>query len=69
VHWASRACQQESSDGSACTQGVESTALGAGTTERSTEAAGAAVVGIGIAAAGHNLMSGFLDGTGLPVVR
>jgi hypothetical protein len=69
VHWASRACQPESSDGSAGMQGVESAALGTGTTERSAETAGAAVADIGTAAAGHNPLSGLLDGTELPVVR
>jgi hypothetical protein len=69
VHWASLACQPESSDGSAGMQGVESVALGTGTAERSTETAGAAVAGTGIAAAGHNLLSSLLDGTGLPTVR
>jgi hypothetical protein len=69
VHWASRACQRESSDGSAGMQGVESTALGAGTAGRSAETAGAAMAGTGNAAAGHNPLSGNLDGTELPAVR
>jgi hypothetical protein len=69
VHRASRACQLESSDGSAGTQVMESAALGAGTAERSAETAGAAVAGTGTAAAGHNLLSGLLDGTELPAVR
>jgi hypothetical protein len=51
VHWASRACQPESSDGSAGMQGVESTVLGAGTTRRSAETAGVAVAGTGTAVA------------------
>jgi hypothetical protein len=54
VHWASRACQPESSDISASMQGVESVASGAGTAERSAETAGAAVAGTSTAAAGHN---------------
>jgi hypothetical protein len=69
VHWASWAYQLESSDSSAGTQGVESTALGAGTAERSAETAGTDVAGTDTAAAGHNLLSGLLDGTGLPAVR
>jgi hypothetical protein len=68
VHWASLAFQPESSDGSTGMQGVESTDLGAGTAGRSAETAGAAA-GTGTAAAGHNLLSGLLDGTGLPAVR
>jgi hypothetical protein len=69
VHWASLACQPESSDGSTGMQGVESAALGAGTAGRSAKTAGAAVAGTGTAATGHNLLSGLLDGTGLPAVR
>jgi hypothetical protein len=69
VHWASRACQPESSDGSAGMQGVESVALGIRTAGRSTETAGAAVAGTGTAAAGHNPLSGLLDGTEPPAVR
>jgi hypothetical protein len=69
VHWASRAYQLESSDGDAGAQGVGSVALGAETVEGSTETAGTAVAGTGTAAAGPNLLSGLLDGTGLPVVR
>jgi hypothetical protein len=64
VHWTSWAYQLESSDGSAGTQSVESAALGARTAERSAETAG-----IGTAAAGHDLLSDLLDGTGLPAVR
>jgi 2-succinyl-5-enolpyruvyl-6-hydroxy-3-cyclohexene-1-carboxylate synthase len=69
VHWASRAYQLESSDGAAGTQGVESAALGAETAEESAETAVTAVVGTGTVAAGHNLLSSLLDGTGLPAVR
>jgi hypothetical protein len=69
VHWASQVYQLESSDGSAGMQGVESTALGAGTAGRSTETAGATVAGTGTAAVGHNSLSGLLDGTVLPAVR
>jgi hypothetical protein len=69
VHWASLACQLESSNGSAGMQGMESASLGAGTAKRSAETVGAAVPGTGTAAAGHNLQSGLLDGTGLPAVR
>jgi hypothetical protein len=65
VHWASRACQQESSDRSTGMQGVESAALGAGIAGQSTETAGAAVAGTGTAAAGHNLLSGLLDCPGV----
>jgi hypothetical protein len=64
VHWPSRVYQLESSDGSASTQGVESASLGVGTAERSAETAS-----IAVAATGHNLLSGLLDGTGLPAVR
>jgi hypothetical protein len=69
VHWASRACQLESSDGSASTRGVESAALGAGTAGRSAETIGANVAGTGTAAAGHNPLSGLLDGTELLAVK
>jgi hypothetical protein len=69
VHWASRACQRESLDGSAGMQGVEFVSLGAGTTERSAETAGAVVAGTGTAAAGHNPVSGLLDETELLAVR
>jgi 2-succinyl-5-enolpyruvyl-6-hydroxy-3-cyclohexene-1-carboxylate synthase len=69
VHWASRAYQRESSDGAAGIQGVESAALGAETAEESAETASIAVVGTDTAAAGHNLLSGLLDGTELPAVR
>jgi hypothetical protein len=69
VRWASRVYQLESSDGAAGRQGVESVALGAETTEESAKTAGTAVAGTGTAAVGHNLMSGLLDGTGLPAVR
>jgi 2-succinyl-5-enolpyruvyl-6-hydroxy-3-cyclohexene-1-carboxylate synthase len=69
VHQASRAYQLESSDGAAGMQGVESAALGVETAEESAETAGTAVAGTDIAAAGHNLLSGLLDGTGLPAVR
>jgi hypothetical protein len=51
-------------------QGVESAALSAGTAEESAETAGTAVAGTDTATtAGHNLLSGLQDGTGLPVVR
>jgi 2-succinyl-5-enolpyruvyl-6-hydroxy-3-cyclohexene-1-carboxylate synthase len=67
VQRASRAYQLESSDGAAGMQGVESAALGAETTE---ESARTAVDGTDTAtAAGHNLLSGLLDGTGPPAVR
>jgi hypothetical protein len=69
VHWASRAYQLESSDGPAGTQGVESAALGARTAEQSVETDSTAMAGTGIAAAGHNLLSGLLDKTGLPALR
>jgi hypothetical protein len=69
VHWASQAYQLESSDGAAGTQGVGSAALGAETVEESAETTGTDVVGTGTTAAGHNLLSGLLDGTGLPAVR
>jgi hypothetical protein len=69
VHWASLACQPESSDGSAGMQGVESAALGTETAERSVETAGAVVAGTGTAAAGHNPVSGLLDETELLAVR
>jgi hypothetical protein len=52
-----------------CPEGVESAALGAGTAERSAETAGTAVAGTDTATASHNLLSGLLDGTGLPAVR
>jgi hypothetical protein len=49
---------------------MESAALGAGTAEESTETAGTAVAGTDTATAtGHNLLSGLMDGTGLPAVR
>jgi hypothetical protein len=48
---------------------VESAALGTGTTEESTETAGTGVAGTDTTAASHNLLSGLLDGTGLPAVR
>jgi hypothetical protein len=69
VHWASWACQLESSDGSAGTQGVEFAALGAGTAEQSAETVGVVVAGTGTAATGHNPLSDLLDGTELPAVR
>jgi hypothetical protein len=69
VHWASRAYQLESSDGAAGTQGVESATLGAEIAEASAETTGTVVAGTGTTAAGHNLLSGLLDGTGLPTVR
>jgi hypothetical protein len=47
-------------------RGVEFAALGAGTAERSAETAGTVVAGTGTAHAGHNLLSGLLDGTGVP---
>jgi hypothetical protein len=50
-------------------QGVESTALCVKTAEESAETAGTAVAGVDTAVAGHNLLSGLLDGTGLPAVR
>jgi hypothetical protein len=50
-------------------QGVESAALGAETAEESAETAGTVVASTDTAAAGHNLLSGLLDGTGLPAVR
>jgi hypothetical protein len=69
VHWASLACQPESSDGFAGMQGVESAALGAGTVGRSAETVGVAVAGTGTAAAGHNPLSGLLDEMELTAVR
>jgi hypothetical protein len=69
VHWASLACQPESSDGSTDMPGMESAALGVGTAGRSAETAGAAGAGTGTVVAGHNLLSGLLDGMGLPAVR
>jgi hypothetical protein len=69
VHQASRAYQRESSDGAACMQGVESAALGTETDEESTETVGTTVAGTDTVAADHNLLSGLLDGTGLPAVR
>jgi 2-succinyl-5-enolpyruvyl-6-hydroxy-3-cyclohexene-1-carboxylate synthase len=70
VHWASRAYQLESSDGAAGMQGVESAALGTETAEESAGTASTAVAGTDTAAAaGHNLLTGLLDGTGLPAVR
>jgi 2-succinyl-5-enolpyruvyl-6-hydroxy-3-cyclohexene-1-carboxylate synthase len=69
VHLASRAYQLESSDGAAGMQGMESAALGAETAEESAETAGTAVAGTDTTAAGHNLLSGLLDGTGLLAVR
>jgi hypothetical protein len=70
VHWASRAYRRESSDGVAGMQGMESAALGAGTAEESAETAGTVVAGTDTATAtGHNLLSGLMDGTGLPAVR
>jgi 2-succinyl-5-enolpyruvyl-6-hydroxy-3-cyclohexene-1-carboxylate synthase len=69
VHRASRAYQLESSDGAAGMQGTESAALGTETAEESAETTGTAVVGTDTAAAGHNLLSGLLDGTGFPAAR
>jgi hypothetical protein len=69
VHRASRAYQLESSDGAAGMQGVESAALGAETAEERAGTAGTAVASTDTAAADHSLMSGHLDGTGLPAVR
>jgi hypothetical protein len=69
VHWASRVCPLESSDGSACMQGVESANLGAGTAGRSAETAGATVAGTGTAATGHNSLSSLQDGTAHQVVK
>jgi hypothetical protein len=50
-------------------QGVESVALGAKTAEECAGTAGTAVAGTDTADAGHNLLIGLLDGTGLPTVR
>jgi hypothetical protein len=69
AHWASLACQSESLGGSAGKQGVESAALGVETAEESAGTAGTAVAGTDTAAAGHNLLTGLLDRTGLPAVR
>jgi hypothetical protein len=69
VHWASWACQPESSDGSAGMQGMESAVLGTRIAEQSAETVGSAVASTGTAAAGHNPLSGLLDGTELPAVR
>jgi hypothetical protein len=72
VHRASWACQQESLDGSAGMQGVESAALGAGTAGRSAKTTGVAGAGTGTAAAdlsSHNSLSGLLDGTAHPAVK
>jgi 2-succinyl-5-enolpyruvyl-6-hydroxy-3-cyclohexene-1-carboxylate synthase len=69
VHRASRAYQLESSDGAAGMQGVESAALGAETAEESAGTTGTVVAGTDTAATGHNLLTGLLDGTGLPAVR
>jgi hypothetical protein len=49
--------------------GVESAALGAETTEECAGTADTTVAGTDTAAAGHNLLTGLLDGTGLPTVR
>jgi hypothetical protein len=68
VQRASRAYQLESSDGAAGTQGVESAALVAKTAKESAETTGTVVAGTNTTAAGHNLLSGLLDGTGLLVV-
>jgi hypothetical protein len=51
------------------TQDMESVALGIGTAGRSAETSGVVVAGTGTAAAGHNPLSGLLDGTELPAVR
>jgi hypothetical protein len=69
VHRASRAYQLDSSDSAAGTQGMESAALDAEAAEESAETAGTTVAGTDTAAAGHKLLSGLLDGTGLPTVR
>jgi hypothetical protein len=69
VHWASLACQSGSSDDAAGMQGMESVALGAETAEECARTAGTTVVGTDTADAGHNLLTGLLDGTGLPAVR
>jgi hypothetical protein len=69
AHWALQACQPRSSDGSAGMQGAESAVLGARTAGRGAETASAAVAGTGTTAAGHNPLSGLLDGTKLPAVR
>jgi hypothetical protein len=50
-------------------QGVESVVLGTETAEEYAGNADTTVAGTDTAAAGHNLLSGLLDGTGLPVVR
>jgi hypothetical protein len=68
VHLASRVYQVESSDGAAGTQCVESVALGAETAEECAGTAGIAVASTDTAA-GHNLLTGLLDGTRLPAVR
>jgi hypothetical protein len=69
VHLASRAYQVESSDGPAGTQGVESVVQDVETAEECAGTADTAVAGIDTAAIGHNLLTGLLDGTGLPAVR
>jgi hypothetical protein len=70
VHLASRAYQLESSGGVAGMQGVESAVLGAETTEDCAGTTGTAVTGTDTAvAANRSLLSGLLDGTGLPAVR
>jgi hypothetical protein len=64
------AYQLESSDGAAGMQGVESAALGTETAEESAGTTGTAMASTDTAtAAGHNLLTGLLDGTGLPAVR
>jgi hypothetical protein len=50
-------------------QGVESVALGAETAEECAGTAGTAVASTDTTDAGHNLLTGLLDGTGLPAVR
>jgi hypothetical protein len=69
VHRASRAYQLESSDDVVGMQGVESAALGGETAEECTGTAGTVVAGTDTAAAGHYLLTGLLDGMGLPAVR
>jgi hypothetical protein len=48
---------------------VESVALGAETAKECAGTAGTAAAGTDTAAAGHNLLTGLLDGTGLPAVK
>jgi hypothetical protein len=69
AHQASLACQSGSSDDAAGMQGMESVGLGTETAKECARTAGTAVAGTDTAAAGHNLLTGLLDGMGLPAVR